>query len=858
MVLRTPQRSHVPFPAFALTLTLTLGLAAGLGGCGGGTDALKAARADLNAGQFEAAERKLAGVETSEAEDLRKQIATARERRETAFAKLDQILAGIDDSTENQLRERLKTLRDRTTDPVARERIGKAMSELKELILANGGAGKARATAKAGAASAEADEAPLPASADARERLVAGLRSDVREALRERQWARAEESLRLLGEQPRERTGDLTPLCLEFEDGARADARELAAQAKKLAGELGAGEARTWVEKHLARFPKSTGADTLQRALREIELQVARGEAHEEVDTPAPVAKEPVRVPARADLLDPKGAALAELLVSPPVPEERDAESLVQLAREGSARGELAFARQCWLAASRKLLPGDLRDDYIGEAQDLRARLALRAELIDAWRADAGALGNLGIDEVDAQGFRQGEARLEWDKLQLDVLKRVATVVDLSPLARRGIVAEMLRAADATERDRAITDLGRLVEAGDVTSTDAANMVARARGGIGASERWLLDKGKWVTSTEAATTASAEVDAALSKEFLRAGPEAREAALAKLIAGASEFAAHKALRDRAVSAIKALEKDKGAKSLASLAALRTEFDAARKAALDLIFDENVYFYPYNPPEPPRTAGDYARAQQRVDELVSAVRDVLQRSKFVKLSKEFRSACDELAWCREVHEQLKLEFGLPESIPEYLLVQDPALEEVDLTSFAWTEGEAKDLAYDRAVVAWNERQFAGYARRRDAPAAEAPNIAEQEQVRITNRYRMLMGRRAVAWNPRIQVAAQGHSEYMANTGDFGHFEKGDPARHGPADRMRLAGYSRGASENCAMVGGDPQAAHDGWLHSSGHHRNILMSGHREMASGNASNYWTQNFGVDTAFQRELEQ
>ncbi|NUP97948.1 MAG: hypothetical protein HUU28_17460, partial [Planctomycetaceae bacterium] len=157
MVLRTPQRSHVPFPAFALTLTLTLGLAAGLGGCGGGTDALKAARADLNAGQFEAAERKLAGVETSEAEDLRKQIATARERRETAFAKLDQILAGIDDSTENQLRERLKTLRDRTTDPVARERIGKAMSELKELILANGGAGKARATAKAGAASAEAD-----------------------------------------------------------------------------------------------------------------------------------------------------------------------------------------------------------------------------------------------------------------------------------------------------------------------------------------------------------------------------------------------------------------------------------------------------------------------------------------------------------------------------------------------------------------------------------------------------------------------------------------------------------------------------------------------------------------------------
>ncbi|MCY3003960.1 MAG: hypothetical protein NTV21_19365 [Planctomycetota bacterium] len=722
MASRTPHLSRAPFATFALLLTL--GLGAGLGGCGGGADTLQAARADLNAGQFEAAERKLAGVETTEAADLLREIASARERRASALAKLDEILAGIDTSTENQLRDRLKTLRERTTDPVARERIGKALSELKELIVAHGGAGKARAATNPVATPAVGDEAPLPASADARDKLIAGLRSDVREALQERQWARAEESLRLLAEQPRERTGDLSPLRLAFEDGARADAKELAAQAKKLAAELGAGEARTWVEQHLKRFPKTVGADTLQRALRDIELQVARGETREE-ETPAPESKpEPARVPARADLLDPRGAALAELLVSPPVPEDRDAESLVQLARESSARGELAFARQCFLAASRKLLPGDLRDDYIGEAQDLRARLMLRAELIDSWRADPTVLGNLGIDSVDAQGWKQAGESRDWNEQHLDVLKRIATVIELSPLARRGIAAELLRSPDATERDRAITDLGRMVESGDVTSSDAANMVARARGGIGASERWLLDKGRWVTSAEAATTASAELDAALTKEFLKAGPEAREAALAKLVSGASEFAAHKALRDRAVSAIKSLEKDKSSKSLVSLAALRTEFDAARKAALDLIFDENVYFYPYNPPEPPHTAGEYARAQQRVDELVSAVRDVLQRSKFVKLSREFRADCDELAWCREVHAQLKLEFGLPESIPEYLLVQDPALEEVDLTTFAWTADEAKDLAYDRAVVAWNERQFSGYARRRDAPAAEA--------------------------------------------------------------------------------------------------------------------------------------
>ncbi len=245
MALRTPHRSLAPFATFALVLTLGLGV--GLGGCGGGADTLQAARADFNAGQFEAAERKLVGVETSEAEDLLKEIATARERRASALAKLDEILAGIDTSTENQLRDRLKTLRERTNDPVAREQIGKALSELKELIVANGGAGKARAKTSSNAATVVDNEAPLPASADARDRLIAGLRSDVREALRERQWARAEESLRLLAEQARERTGDLTPLRIELEDGARADARELAAQAKKLAAELGAGEARPWV-----------------------------------------------------------------------------------------------------------------------------------------------------------------------------------------------------------------------------------------------------------------------------------------------------------------------------------------------------------------------------------------------------------------------------------------------------------------------------------------------------------------------------------------------------------------------------------------------------------------------------------
>jgi uncharacterized protein YkwD len=71
-----------------------------------------------------------------------------------------------------------------------------------------------------------------------------------------------------------------------------------------------------------------------------------------------------------------------------------------------------------------------------------------------------------------------------------------------------------------------------------------------------------------------------------------------------------------------------------------------------------------------------------------------------------------------------------------------------------------------------------------------------------------------------------------------------------------DRMQLVGYTQGVSENVCMGRGDPKSAHEGWTHSSGHHRNLLERNHREMASAIASSYWTQNFGLDTSFLADL--
>ena len=114
---------------------------------------------------------------------------------------------------------------------------------------------------------------------------------------------------------------------------------------------------------------------------------------------------------------------------------------------------------------------------------------------------------------------------------------------------------------------------------------------------------------------------------------------------------------------------------------------------------------------------------------------------------------------------------------------------------------------------------------------------------------------MFGRRVLAWNAKIQAAAQRHADYMSLTGDFGHFEP-DPLRHSPADRLKLEGYKSGGSENCHMGDSGAEGAHLGWTHSSGHHRNLLIATHREMASGIAGPYWCQNFGAGREFEAEL--
>jgi uncharacterized protein YkwD len=145
--------------------------------------------------------------------------------------------------------------------------------------------------------------------------------------------------------------------------------------------------------------------------------------------------------------------------------------------------------------------------------------------------------------------------------------------------------------------------------------------------------------------------------------------------------------------------------------------------------------------------------------------------------------------------------------------------------------------------DIRVETYNEKVW------KDTAALEKgkrPTSEERQQVKITNNYRIMMGRPALEIHPCLIESARGHSNEMTVLGYFAHESPVEKNRE-PSDRARNAGYEGGAAENISMGSTAPQATHDAWYNSSGHHRNILAEGHRAMGSGLDGQHWTQNFG-----------
>src|SRR5262249_48771227 len=183
----------------------------------------------------------------------------------------------------------------------------------------------------------------------------------------------------------------------------------------------------------------------------------------------------------------------------------------------------------------------------------------------------------------------------------------------------------------------------------------------------------------------------------------------------------------------------------------------------RENALALIFDEVKYPYPYKPPAaPPEVYRQYMETQKEVNKRVDAVRDAWKAA-------EQHPVPLQPAWVATVSDwrdvgAIMLDRGKdfdPPTIPRCVAFADLSGKDVSIRTCFQTGEELESYAYTKAALEWN------------ANVGPRLDKEEVEQMRITNEYRVMMGRRAVAICEKLVSAAHKHSAEMSRLGYFDH-------------------------------------------------------------------------------------
>ncbi|MDJ0521222.1 MAG: FHA domain-containing protein [Planctomycetota bacterium] len=333
------------------------------------------------------------------------------------------------------------------------------------------------------------------------------------------------------------------------------------------------------------------------------------------------------------------------------------------------------------------------------------------------------------------------------------------------------------------------------------------------------------------------------------------------------------------LRQDAGRVLAKLAKDAAFKKLQKLKDLRKELDTRRAYALRAIFNTTHYPYPYS-----KGSQNYQAVQKEIDRRTARVQEIWDDPIKVRIKRDGPLAKQMDAWdliIAELQAKKVDTEDLEARIRPYALyvTGDP----IGIRDFYKSAGEREWQAYNRWVMESYNPARTEYARE-----------SERKQVRVTNEYRMMIGYtavvtpgsapyasitkdnviqildqgrvdklsplRALRIDNRLVEAARLHSEDMSMRGYFAHQAPPNPATGkgstGPADRMMALGYRGfGYSENIAMSA-SPTKAHFMWIHSSGHHRNIL-SGWTDLGSGVGGRNFTQNFGSGGGARPEIQ-
>ena len=128
---------------------------------------------------------------------------------------------------------------------------------------------------------------------------------------------------------------------------------------------------------------------------------------------------------------------------------------------------------------------------------------------------------------------------------------------------------------------------------------------------------------------------------------------------------------------------------------------------------------------------------------------------------------------------------------------------------------------------------------------DSPEAELMSLI----VTRTNQVRHAAGCGQLEVDQELIVASVRQSDYMADTGNFGHIGRGGSTF---VARARAAGYAQPAGENIAWGFPTADQVMDAWMASPPHRSNILNCATRSIGTGvryaaDGTPYYTQLFG-----------
>ncbi|MEE8105278.1 MAG: FHA domain-containing protein [Planctomycetota bacterium] len=328
-----------------------------------------------------------------------------------------------------------------------------------------------------------------------------------------------------------------------------------------------------------------------------------------------------------------------------------------------------------------------------------------------------------------------------------------------------------------------------------------------------------------VTPQEKADALLADQIEGLVRDSRSSDPKKRTAAWASLeqLGDPGVKALVASLREYRKGLADLLRRHRGLSRERAVAMFARELPPRRKHALKFILDPQAYPYP----------NKTAAAQKEAEDRVNKVREIWETPTKILLEKSegARTALEDLTVIDS-----QLELHSPEDGQIHLDVLAEIESRLDMKHLAIDNRNKGRIEYNDAVVKYNKEL------KDTSVSAE-----ERDNVRAVNDYRWMMGLECVKIDERLVRAARKHSIEMAQLEYFAHDSPTGKLKN-PGLRARREGYGGGVGENIARGPATGEAAFWGWFRSSGHHRNMVRSGWRDLGCGAfANHWWTQKFG-----------